>query len=586
MKKRLLLISLMVALFVCLFVISASAANNIIGLKECPTLEQIHANPSNYVSTLDHFASSSNMAIDSNSVVVICDRQATPTYFVFPAAYVISGGTYSFDYGALNTALAGADSTLFANYSENGGRGGSTYIIRIELPTYVTTFGWDKFEGCANLLEVYFPTHIVTDEETGESKEVTYITGFGGQADFFGGGNPKLQRVHNFEYIPVTSLTGTMFAGCSSLLEINLPAGLTSIPANTFKSCASLQSIEIPKGVTSIGSFAFGDCSSLTEIVLPNGLTELGKGAFNGCSKLEKIVAGAKLASVYGSSGDWETFTGCNSLKYFYMSSTFGANIPDAPSANSYKWIFNSSSKITFFYTGTEAQATTLQNKLIATNCNPNFANAVLEEYVPGKDYTDYGAKKGSNVIVYGYNLCKAFYNDEHVFSAKTKLSVDSYVSSFDELCTCDTCKMDQKVNEFAPIFDFLGYSAEIDGDQICIGYSFNSESLTAYERITGKSISFGVVGVIPPQGTDMSTFEPVNANCTPCDEFTILAEVTREYASFDFVIRGFSADYYDLALTMCAFVSNGESVDYIASKNGAIDQSEYASTITFNGVL
>ena len=587
MKKKIFLITLMVMLFVLALAFSVSAENKIIKHATAPTLEEIHANPSNFVSTLDAFASSERLANDSSSVVVICDQQATPTYFVFPAAYVIGGGTYSFDYGALNTALATADSTLFASYSENGGRGGSTYIIRVEMPTYVTTFGWDKFEGCPNLLEVYFPTHIVTNEETGESKEVTYITGFGGQADFFGAGTSKLQRVHNFEYIPVTSLTGSMFAGCSSLVELVLPAGLTSIPANTFKSCSSLQSIEIPKGVTSIGSYAFGYCSSLTEIILPNGVTSLGKGAFNGCSKLETIVLGASLESVSGSSGDWETFTGCNSLKYFYMPATFGSNIPDAPSANSYKWIFNSTSNVTFFFTGTEAQAITLQNKMIATKCNPNFANAQLEEYVPGRNYTDYGATKGSNVIVWGYNLCDAFYESNHIFPEATTLSIDSYVKGFDELCICNTCKDEQRLNdkEYAPIFTLLGYSAKIGGDRICVGYSLNYESLQKYEAVTGKTLSFGVVATIPSAGEDVTALEPVKAEIAPNDEYTIFANITGTYASFDFLITGFSEEYYDTALVMCAFVGDSEKVDYICGNSEATTQSEYASLITFGSL-
>ena len=161
MKKKVLITLTFVFVMVVALAFSVGAADKVIKLSTCPTLEEIHANPSAYVSHLDAFDSNAQYLKDSDSLVVLCDQQATKTWYVFPAAYVINSSQYSVSYTSLNTALQAADSTAFASYSKDtGGRGGSTFMIRIEVPTYVTYFGYDKFENCPELLEVYFPTRL------------------------------------------------------------------------------------------------------------------------------------------------------------------------------------------------------------------------------------------------------------------------------------------------------------------------------------------------------------------------------------------------------------------------------------------
>lgn len=586
MKKKLLLISLMVMLFVCAFAISVSAENNLIKLSEAPTLAQIHANRDAYVSHLDAFDSSSNLAKDSESVVVICDQQSTPTYFVFPAAYVISGGSYSFSYTSLNTALANADATAFANYTENGGRGGSTYIIRVEVPTYVTTFGYDKFEGCANLLEVYFPTHIVTDSETGEEKEVTYVTSFGNQADLFGAGTSKLQRVHNFEKIPVTSLTDAMFSGCKSLVEIKLPAGITSIPRDTFSNCASLTSIEIPDGVKTIGTRAFQNCTSITSLTFPNSVVTVGKNMLSGMSSLEVINFGAGVTTLSGTDGNMEILSNSlTNLKYVYMPAKFATVLTTSTSNNS---IFTKD-KITIFFTGTEADYNAIVEIVSKYASNTCFTNAIVEKYNPETDYEGYATSKGKVVVAWGYSACEAFYGGNHTLNEKTYLTSNSYIESFDELCDCTRCSMIEKINKetYAPIFELLGYSSSIKTGSVCVGYTFDKDSYDAYQRVTGKTLSFGVVGTVPPSSADITALEPVNNDLTRYNENTILANLTgQEIASFDFIIVGFSAEHYDIALAMCAFVGDGTKVDYITSASGETVQLEYATVFTFNDKL
>ncbi len=123
MKKKLLLISLMVALFICVFAISASAA--IIPLDSDPGLDC----DASLVSTLDIAAyGESNTATDRESRVVLTDGSK---YYVFPAYYVVNKSIYYNPNGFNNTlkqAMANQGVT-FSSIKE--------CLVRIQIPTYV-----------------------------------------------------------------------------------------------------------------------------------------------------------------------------------------------------------------------------------------------------------------------------------------------------------------------------------------------------------------------------------------------------------------------------------------------------------------
>ena len=112
-----------------------------------------------------------------------------------------------------------------------------------------------------------------------------------------------------YQGLPVTSIGGGAFNGCSSLTSVTIGDGVTSIGDWAFYRCSSLMSITLPDSVTSIGEYAFRFCSSLTSVTIGDGVTSIGDRAFSDCSSLTSIAIPDSVTSI----GDY-AFYYCSSL--------------------------------------------------------------------------------------------------------------------------------------------------------------------------------------------------------------------------------------------------------------------------------
>ncbi len=545
MKKKILLFSLLVAILVCAFAICVSAEDNIIKLDKLPTLDEIHANRSAYVSTIDALEGESTYKTkDPNAVIVFSDLADTPTYYVYPAYYVLKSSTYQYySYiAAFNEAIAAADSTAFASYSaidNNYAQGSCKYVIRVEMPKYVTSIGARaKFENSSNLKEIYFPVYTTVDGETGLEKTVPYCNSISGQNLF--GGCSSLEVIHNQKYLPKELFQGNNagFTGCSSLKEIYIPEGVTSLTQGFFK-----------------------NCSSLKEIILPNSLVSVGKAAFSGCTSLETFSFGAGFRALERVNNDYETLNGCSSLKYVYMPVGFLTAIQGAK-ANDYKHIFNNlgSAKVTFFFTGTEEEAAQIKELMASTNNNPNLGNAIIEKYNEQTDYTNYGAIKDSNVIVYGYNLCDAFYGSDHDEKAPyNAFKGDKYITDY---CTFEECSRCPKIIETklnGPLFTSKGYSKSDDAFMFDMKVDF--EAIAAYENLGFTAPSYGLV-----VSANATINELIGLDGNVVD--TSVLKVNFDEGSYNNVqvrLNNITTDISKaIKVHVCAYIIDGESVAYV----------------------
>lgn len=244
-------------------------------------------------------------------------------------------------------------------------------IKEIVIPDGILEIGLSVFAGCSKIEKLTMPymgwekledTESVTEadeSETGAADTEEAVTGEDGSVEteeeeetidkknshigyLFGSVKDSSGKFNNssvpksLKYVEVKNgdkITDKAFAGCSSIVEIKLPATVTEIGEGAFLNCSNLESLNIPEGVTTIGESAFSGCSSLTTFVIPEGVTTIGYAtfagcveftsikipknvttigynAFDGCVKLESVEIGASVTTI-----EMSAFKGCVALK-------------------------------------------------------------------------------------------------------------------------------------------------------------------------------------------------------------------------------------------------------------------------------
>ncbi len=113
----------------------------------------------------------------------------------------------------------------------------------------------------------------------------------------------------------LTSIGNAIFADCSLLNSVSLPATLTEITDSMFCNCTTLNALTIPASVTKIGESAFRH-SGIIEMKLPKSITTMGSSVFKSCANLKSIVFETDmiLPTLPNS-----TFEECNILESFTL---------------------------------------------------------------------------------------------------------------------------------------------------------------------------------------------------------------------------------------------------------------------------
>ena len=151
----------------------------------------------------------------------------------------------------------------------------------------------------------------------------------------------------------------------------------------------------------------------------------------------------------------------------------------------------------------------------------------------------------------------------------------------------CEACH--EEITEVAKdshLVALTGIATKQESEGVCVGYFFNVELIAAYTGL-GNTFDYGVVAYIPDEAE--TNIEPM-ANDLTCGEYTISAPLSSASCSnVEFVIRGVTSEYSELPIVMCAYVYDGNEVDYVNAAIGessvVVTQDDYASTITLKQI-
>ena len=253
---------------------------------------------------------------------------------------------------------------------------------------------------------------------------------------------------------------------------------------------------------------------------------------------------------------------------------------------------YSGSSGMVFFYTGTYEQYVALNDTLKTLGNNGKFTGATPIEWDSAQNdqyYKDLAANEKKNYVVYGYNLCNAFYGGEHKLSSTTEMNFVSYFDAITFIANCENGCGKRIINDemtIAPLFTCFGYSAPEDGrGGIAIGFAVNNEAVTKYEATTGSIINYGVFAVakIKLGNNDIFGTDGTVANGV------INIEISSQgYSAFELKIDGFTDANKDVKLAIGAYISvtNDETTEYSYLQPGTPDVNEKYCFISYNDII
>lgn len=402
-------------------------------------------------------------------------------------------------------------------------------------------------------------------------------------------------------------------------LSSNKEGAVITFTSECFKNVKALKNLNMCKGSTyKFGANSFNS-SGLTQVILPDDsdIRFEGDAAFYGCPDLEYAYFGYNCISdkkIYK-----KPFDCCYSLKTVVLMDiiyvdqyTFCCN-GNANSNESFKEgkglnkgainVYSHSDSISFhenvfvnreilgvnLYT-VNAQITKVQNciytiyqgighgytlgTIIPSTCVTQGTGGYVTDCpcqidYRENEYTIYSTMDTSlNELVhqpFGTEEVALPLSEEHTDSdiVNNVIFKDGYMSlgtkSF-KCLYCDVTVSEEENASFPALFAFLGYSTPVDGKlKLTVGYDVNLEAIGEYKDITGIDLDYGVVAAVYDKLEGKAPFDEALEN-TP----VIKVEVNKSYASFEFVLTGFTEAQLDLALVMCAYVYDGAKYVYL----------------------
>ncbi len=601
MKKKL-LITLFMAMMICILAFSVSAANEVT-LVDGTTVDFEAVFKVQKSGGVENVVTGFNSDYDKNDV----------TDVIFPD--YVAGIECNGLFGKYATAASTTIRTLTFAATDEFFISGDNIFSEIPLttvtfdPNCVVELRKGSFSGCTSLTQITFPKFkkiagsafkgCSNMKSTNDLIFAEGMTEIGGHA--FNGCKlltgtvyfpSTLEKIQEYSF-QSSGFTSFDLSKCSKLTAVGGGYG------GPFTDCDSITKLDL-SGCTNLkeikSSFA-ADCSELVEIILPPNLETIPHKAFAHCYKLQSIVFPASLTYVAD-----EAF---HSARRDQTVKTFTVYLQSAVEFHATYPFRDSSAKIEYVLLGVSVE------DFLAANTFSGITSATVVDYLdPASPWTyETGTSITNHTIVKNYckslgltgehasdenpcvvncSVCKLVAPKEN--PVHTEKSVISYANGYDKvgtkLITCANAGCSHKeTKEAAALFICSGYSVPEDGrGQISIGYTVNSEAISEYTANSGKSLKYGVFAVLEKNIGDGNIFD---ASGNPLAN-VVKAEVDATYASFEFKISGFTDEYKNINIAMGAYVeaTDKESTVYSFMQDGEPLEGAKFVFVSYKGIV
>lgn len=601
--KKFLLITLMIAMLLGVFAVCAFAADDSIIVsktvdEEYGTIIQLSADPglddaAKYVSTLKKI---NDAGTDKDALCIITDGAETPSYYVFPASYIVlESGNGVFNLTASDLAAAVAEFNVakgtkyYESYSTYSSGGGKRFngLVRFEFTSDVTSVddGVCCMRSYSTLKEVRFnyEISIPAGDMFKSSASLVTIVGFEnadaniGHATFMGCTSLEtvslptdITRIPSSMFWGCRKITITNLAECTQLTTIGssafqdtvylrfvLPDTVTTIEARAFQSAfkeGDGGSFTIGKNsqLVTIGNSAFEDCRKMpANVYIPSSVTSIGTNAFLKCYTLETLENFENCQITEIKDGTFSYVTNLKSIKIPETVTTIGSAfadnnfltlvyIPKTVETMASTFTGGKPTTALFIYTGTDLTIFAEGSKLANAN------------KIQASEYDENATYSGINLVV-GYSHCVAYHGGVHGNTVIKSYEFTSYYEPVVISNMCQDCGMSAPETQIPAIFECLGYSAPMDGrGQLTLGFIVDKDAIAEYEALANITIRYGVFAVLAERIGNDEIFDEAGAPLSG----TINAELTSQpYQVFELRILGFTADLMDIELAIGAYV-------------------------------
>ena len=604
MKKKIFLITAMVALLLCVFAISVSAANEVTLVNgdkvDFETVFKVGTSGG-----VDNVVTGFNTGYNNNSM----------TDVIFPdylAGIECNGlfGKYANPASTTIKTLTFEASDEFFISGDNIFTGISVTKVTFN-PNCVVEMRKGNFSGCTSLTEITFPkfrklssSAFASCSNMVPTNELVFVEGMTEiGADAFHGCSslsgtivfPSTLTTIKEEVFNGTSITGVDFSRCVDLANLDKAI---------FANCDSLTTIDMSACVdlTSLGNSFAENCDNLASVVLPPNLETINEKGFAWCGKLQSMVIPASCTLI-----GVEAFQFARrgqELQVFTLYIQSNVNFDTSRYS-----VFNSSgAKVEFILIGENVTA----ESFIAANTYSHVTGATVVDYLdPASPWTyTPGQNISSHTIVENYCVSLALtgshaYNENPCVTVCEKCKIATvkenpqhdilititYENGYDnkgvKLTTCknDGCSHTETVvlNE---LIKCLGYStAEFENGGISVGFYADKTAIANYETLTGDKVSYGLFA-----GTKagLGTNDVIGENGKAVAGAITAGFDGSEYSYMFIKMFGFNEDNKDTLFAIGAYVevANEEGKAYSYLQESKPNDGEKYSFIKYNGFV